>query len=66
MSIRSLGHVFCLPHCSFAAAAGYGTQKDTLTVSFHTILPSVIFGWAGSLTVKNTGSAIAPPVQVVL
>ena len=33
MSIWSLGHVFCLPHCSFAAAAGYGTQKDTLTVS---------------------------------
>lgn len=51
MSIRSLGHVFCLPHCSFAAAAGHGTQKDTLTVSLHTILPSVISAWAGFSTV---------------
>ena len=23
------------------------TRKDTLTVSFHTFLPSEIFGWAG-------------------
>jgi len=36
---------------SLAAAAGYGTRKDTLTVSFHTILPSETFGLAVFLTV---------------
>ena len=29
-----------------AAAAGDRTRKDTLTVSFHTFLPSEAFGWA--------------------
>ena len=27
------------------------TRKDTLTVSFHTFLPSETFGWAGFSTV---------------
>ena len=30
--------------CNSAAAAGYLTRKETLTVSFHTFLPSVTFG----------------------
>ena len=30
--------------CNSAAAAGYETGKDTLTVSFPTFLPSEIFG----------------------
>ena len=51
MSIRSSWRGFCLLDCSFAAAAGYGTQKDTLTVSLHTILPSVVSAWAGFSTV---------------
>jgi len=33
--------------CNSAAAAGYLTRKDTLTVSFHTILPSEAFDLAG-------------------
>ena len=36
--------VDCLRGCNSAAAAGDGTRKDTLTVSFHTFLPSETFG----------------------
>ncbi|MFR2513425.1 MAG: hypothetical protein ACLS83_00835, partial [Oscillospiraceae bacterium] len=37
--------------CNSAAAAGDWTRKDTLTVSFHTFLPSEAFSWAGFSTV---------------
>ncbi|WP_418469029.1 hypothetical protein, partial [Faecousia sp.] len=44
--------------CNSAAAAGYGTRKDTLTVSFHTILPSETFGLAVFLTVWYNDKAL--------
>ena len=34
----------CILFCNSAAAAGDGTRKETLTVSFHTFLPSETFG----------------------
>ena len=37
---------FVVLFCNFAAAAGYLTRKETLTVSFHTFLPSETSGWA--------------------
>jgi hypothetical protein len=40
---RILWHRFAI----LAAAAGDRTRKDTLTVSFHTILPSETFGLSG-------------------
>ena len=36
----------CILFCNSTAAAGDWTRKDTLTVSFHTFLPSEAFGWA--------------------
>ncbi|MFR2513974.1 MAG: hypothetical protein ACLS83_03685 [Oscillospiraceae bacterium] len=39
------GFVFLF--CNSAAAAGNLTRKETLTVSFHTILPSEAFDLAG-------------------
>ena len=41
----------CILFCNSAAAAGDWTRKDTLTVSFHTFLPSEAFGLAVFLTV---------------
>ena len=43
--------IFVVLFCIFVAAAGDGTRKATLTVPFHTFLPSETFGWAGFLTV---------------
>ncbi|MEQ2510267.1 hypothetical protein [Faecousia intestinalis] len=39
--------VFVFLFCNSAAAAGNLTRKETLTVSFHTILPSEAFDLAG-------------------
>ena len=41
-----IAKLFVVLFCNFAAAAGYLTRKDTLTVSFHTFLPSETSGWA--------------------
>ena len=35
------------------------TRKETLTVSFHTILPSEIWGWTGFSTVRNACEAFS-------
>ena len=37
---------FVVLFCNFAAAAGYLTRKDALTVSFPSFLPSETSGWA--------------------
>ena len=39
-----LQNFFVVLFCNFAAAAGYLTRKDTLTVSFPSFLPSETFG----------------------
>ena len=41
-----LQNFFVVLFCNFAAAAGDQTRKETLTVSFHTFLPSETSGWA--------------------
>ena len=39
-----IAKLFVVLFCNFAAAAGYLTRKDTLTVSFPSFLPSETFG----------------------
>ena len=41
-----IAKLFVVLFCNFAAAAGYLTRKDTLTVSFPSFLPSETSGWA--------------------
>jgi hypothetical protein len=45
-AFRIAKSIFVVLFCNSAAAAGYLTRKETLTVSFHTFLPSEAFGLA--------------------
>ena len=56
---------FVVLFCNFAAAAGYLTRKDTLTVSFLSFLPSETFGWTGFSTPRRKNEMYRPASRTV-
>ncbi|MEE0786901.1 MAG: hypothetical protein U0M25_04135, partial [Oscillospiraceae bacterium] len=59
--------IFVALLCNSAAAAGDFTRKETLTVSFHTFLPSETCGQAGFFgSLKRTGHSDLPAFSYVL
>jgi len=60
-----IAKLFVVLFCNFAAAAGYLTRKDTLTVSFPSFLPSETSGWTGFSTPRRKNKMYRPASRTV-